>query len=168
MAILDLICQCGNFIEDYFICTGFIPDGWVVPNCEKCGTQMQRSPSGLPHIDLYTSDLPHSAGGSGFEGYQPAFNKVTHSKRDTMSALHDFNRQEKELADEAGRPFQEFEWQPEPSQRDKEFESMRKELGADKVNSMLSKQHDETMTSNLEKKLAPAFEQLSAEIGDTL
>src|ERR1700680_5103542 len=85
------------------------------PECPKCGHCMGIQ-NEAPHINLKTSDLP----GSGWETFQPAFNRHTTSKRDAMKALAELNDKESVLAAESGRPFNKFEWQPEMTKQDKE------------------------------------------------
>jgi hypothetical protein len=130
------------------------------PDCPKCGHCMgiKNTP---PMINMKTSDLP----GSNWDTFQPAFNKHTSSKREAMEALAEFNSKERELADEAGRPFNEFQWQPEISSKDKEYQEMAKELGSDTVNDILREKHADALDRDLDKRLDSKWNELADQVG---
>jgi hypothetical protein len=135
------------------------------PLCPKCGnsTVIKNAP---PNINMYTSDLPHSAGGEGFSGYNPAFGKVVNSKREAMSALKEFNQQEKEKAQASGLPFNEYHWLgDDKSAKDREYEEMRKELGAEAVNNDLRQKHSEALDKDLDTRLETKWEEFAEGLG---
>jgi hypothetical protein len=127
--------------------------------CPSCNEIMDLK-GHAPMMNLTTSDLP----GGKWETWQPAFNKHLTSKRQAMAELANLNSMEREKAQEAHVPFNNYEWLGEPTKKDKEFDEMRREAGAEVLDSSLKVKHEEAMKKNLDSKLETVWDQ----IGDSI
>ena len=115
-----------------------------------------------PAVNFKSSDLPSG----NWDIEQPAFGgKHFNSKKEVMAALKEFNIKEKEKADIAGQRFNEYQWLPEPTQKDREYQEMAKEMGPDSVNDLLKHKHEEALDKDLDQRLNSKWTELAEGCG---